>query len=103
MAVTVTDLRTVPAGPTGNAQADATAGWGGASATVYTTNPAPIELTGCLGIVVSTTTADVYFNVTSRNMSDDLVYVWVLPRGEMDTLVNGGYSIFLGDGTDQIA
>ena len=100
MTVVVTDNRTDPT----NGQADATTGWSGSiGLSLITTNPNPVELTGCLGQVVSTTIEDIELAITSRNMSaGELVYIWCLPNGIMDTLVNGGQAVLLHDGTNQI-
>jgi hypothetical protein len=96
MAVTVTDNRTI------FNEADATTGWSG-TASLFTTDPAPVEATGCLGYIVSTATVDAYFTGTAVNLSNKLVYAWTLPRGAMDTVANGGVSIILGDGTNRVA
>jgi len=97
MAVIITDNRTVVD------QADSTTGWGGSnSPQVYTTQPSPVESTGCLGMDVSTTTDELYFTLgTSANLTDTLVYVWVLPNGALDTTVAGGVQIVLGDSTNR--
>lgn len=96
MAVTITDHRTVAN------EADAITNWTG-SPTLFTADPDPIESTGSIGYVVSTATVDAFVTITSANLSNKLVYVWVFPRGAMDTRTNGGISIHLGDGTDRIA
>ena len=100
MTVVVTDNRTDPT----NGQADATTGWTGSiNPSLVTSNPNPVELTGSLGQVVSTTTEDLELGITSRDMSaGELVFVWVLHNGIMDTEVNGGQAIMLSDGTDRI-
>jgi hypothetical protein len=100
MAVTITDLRN---GGTIFNEADATTGWTG-SLTVYTTDPAPVEATGSLGAVVSTTTNNYYYTTgTGIDLSDSLIYVWVRPYGTMDTVANGGVGIVVGDGTNRMA
>lgn len=99
MAVTVTDLRTTAS------DANSTTGWtGSATPTLFSAEPSPVFGTNCLGVVVSTATVDVYYTMgTAVNMSAGmLVYVWVFLRGEMDTTVNGGAQILLGDGTNRI-
>lgn len=96
MAVTVTDNRTI------FNEADATTGWSG-TPSLFTTDPAPVEATGCLGFIVSTATVDAYFTGTAVNLTNKLVYAWTLPRGAMDTVTNGGISIVLGDGTNRVA
>jgi hypothetical protein len=95
MAVTLTDHRTAPN------EADAITNWVG-SPTLFTTDPTPVEATGCIGYVVSTATVDAYATVAAQSLADGLVYVWAFPRGAMDTRVNGGIQIHLGDGTNRI-
>lgn len=98
MAVTVTDTRTTPA----NGEADATTGWTGTSTlTVFTTDPDPVEATGSLGMVVSTASGQVYLTITSADLQNTLIYAWMFPRGAMDTTVNGGQTLVIGDGTDR--
>lgn len=97
MTVAISDTRTTPD------EADATTGWtGSATPSVFTSDPDPVELTGSLGMAVSTATQDLYFAITAANLTDTLVYVWVLANGTMDTLVNGGIALQLYDGTDGI-
>jgi hypothetical protein len=95
MALTVTDLRT-----TRNA-ADATTGWN--TGTLTTSQPDPVEGTGCLGFTVSTATGDIFHTGTSINLSNSLVYVWAFNRAELDTIANGGVGIHLGDGTNRVS
>lgn len=102
MSVTITDLRTTAS------EADATTGWTsttGGTITLFTTDPAPVESTGCLGLIVSNETEGVYFTMGAGvDMSAGmLVYCWALARGAMDTRANGGLAIILGDGTNRIA
>jgi len=95
MAVTLTDLRTL------YTEADATTGWNTGS--VVTSEPTPVEAGACLGIVVSTATSFIYFTGGAVNMSGGtLVYVWVNHRAALDTTVNGGLQVMLGDGTNRI-
>jgi hypothetical protein len=95
MAVTLTDLRTL------YSEADATTGWNTGS--VVTSEPTPVEATGCLGIVVSTATSFIYFTGGAVNMSGGtLVYVWINHRAALDTTANGGLQVMLGDGTNRI-
>jgi hypothetical protein len=100
MAVIVTDNRTTAS------TADATTGWtGSATVTLGTSQPDPVEGTGRLGMVVSNATQNAFFTLPAPvNMggTGTLVYAWVFPRGEMDTTVNGGIQIQLGDGTNRI-
>lgn len=105
MAVTVTDTRTVPTNGGNTADGDATGGWTGTkSPALFTSVPSPVELSGCLGMVVSTTTEDAYFTMGSSQdwSAGMLVYIWMFSRGEPDTLVNGGFQIQIGDGTNRI-
>ena len=97
MTVLVTDTRTSPDG------ADSTTGWtGSATPVLFTTDPNPVELTGSIGMAVSTSTDNLYFTIAAADLTDTLVYVWVLANGTMDTLVNGGIALQLYDGTDGI-
>lgn len=95
MAVIITDNRTIPS------EADATTGWtASAGVAVFTTNPTPVESTGSLGTQVSNALEDSYFTITSANLTNTLVYCWLLPQGVMDTTTNGGVQIYLGDGSN---
>ena len=100
MAVVITDNRTDPT----NGEADSITGWVGSIApSLKTSEPNPVELTGSLGQVVSTSVQDIYLTISSTNMSaGTLVYVWQLPQGIMDTIANGGQGVILYDGTDRI-
>jgi len=95
MAVIITDNRTRPT------QADTTTGWTSSSGVaVFTSAPAPAEATGCLGVQVSNSTENSYFSQTAANLTDTLVYCWLLPGGVLETVVGGGVQIYLGDGTN---
>lgn len=95
MAVTITDNRTRPS------EADATTGWTASSGVaVFTTAPDPVEATGSLGTQVSNSTEDSYFGITSADLTDTLVYCWLLPGGVIDSVVNGGIQIYIGDGSN---
>lgn len=98
MAVTVTDNRTIIN------EADANTGWTSTNTlTPGTAEPTPIESTGRLGIVVSTTTHNSYVTLTSTNMSAGyLIYFWLGHRAELDTRANGGLMLQLGDGTNRV-
>jgi hypothetical protein len=51
-------------------------------------------------MAVSTQTSDlVHTLAAAADLSDELIYVWVLANGSMDTLVNGGIAIVLLDAT----
>lgn len=97
MAVTITDTRTLVD------HADAVGSWvspvAGETLTLFTTDPAPVEATGSLGMAVSIQTSDILFPITAVDLSDTLIYVWVLANGTMDTEVNGGIAIILRDAT----
>lgn len=97
MAVTITDTRTLVD------HADAVGSWvspvASESITLFTTDPDPVEATGSLGIAVSIQTSDILFPITAADLSDTLVYVWVLANGTMDTEANGGIAIILRDAT----
>lgn len=97
MAVTITDLRGTPFN-----ECDATTGWTGA-VSVFTSQPTPAESTGCLGVMVSTTTANIYVTATGRDLSDSIISLWVRAYGAMDTYANGGIGIVVGDGTNRMA
>lgn len=99
MAVTITELRT----PIN--ECDATTGWSLSnlsSQSIFSSDPAPIEPSGCLGIQVNNENGYVYRTV-SYDLSDTLVYVWARPYGTMNTFANVGVGIVLGDGTNTIA
>jgi len=69
----------------------------------FTSAPAPIEASTCLGMVVSNTTQDAYDAITSDDWSNGTLSVWMRPFGAMDTQVNGGVGIQIGDGTNREA
>lgn len=97
MAVIVSDGRTIWS------QCDA-ADWDGSETdSLYTTEPSPIEDTGCLGFVVSTQTSYSYYTGAAVNLSGGVqVFVWSWNRAALDTLQNGGIGIVLGDGNNTI-
>lgn len=105
MAATVTDNRTIID------EADATTNWtGSVTISLVTSDPTPIESTGCLGQRNNNTTTDMYRgSLTAINFlagqtpGPSLIYVWVFPRTVPDTKANGGIAIQLGDGTNRIA
>ncbi|MCK5432427.1 MAG: hypothetical protein KAJ03_06765, partial [Gammaproteobacteria bacterium] len=101
MALTITDNRTLVD------HADATTDWSSPvaaeSLNLFTADPDPVEATGCIGMAVSEETSDIsHALAASADLSDSLVYVWVLANGTMDTLVNGGVAIILDDNTDAV-
>ena len=81
-----------------------TANWDGSAADqVFTSGPAPKELTGCLGFTVSQGEEYMYYTSTSIDLSSGvLVYIWVLVQGTGDSTTAGGIQILLGDGADRI-
>lgn len=97
MSVTITDTRTLVD------HADAVGTWvspvAGETLNLFTSDPAPVEATGSLGMAVSIQTSDILFPITAVDLSNVLVYVWVLANGTMDTEANGGIAIVLRDVT----
>lgn len=61
------------------------------------------EGTNCLGVVVSNSTVQGYQTVSSFNALNRKIYIWMSPRGQMDTIENGGVRIVVGDGTNRMA
>ena len=102
MAVIITDTRNVIS------DADATTGWtASAGVAVFTSDPDPVETTGSLGTQVSNALEDSYQTITSTDISDTLVYCWLLPGGVLDDNVgtssgDAGVQIYVGDGTNNI-
>lgn len=96
MSVVVTDNRTQ------RDEADSTTGWTGGTISLVTSDPDPVEATGHLGNVVSSATVDCYHTAAAADLTGKLVYAWALPLGAMDTLVNGGVAVHIGDGTNRI-
>ena len=80
---------------------ESVAGWTGISTTLY--SGFQREGANCEGLSVSNTTETGYRSFTAFDMSASAVYVWFFVAGQMDTLVNGGIGIVLGDGTNRIA
>lgn len=100
MAVTITDTRTI--WDEGDAITDWTSSTG--KEELYTADPPPVELSGSIGHTVGVATHDMYATKTAANLSDTLVYVWTLNNGIVDTLLNGGIGLSLGDATpDRVA
>lgn len=100
MAISINDTRTV------FNDGDSVTGWTASLKTpqLYTSDPNPVELSGCIGLQVSTSTSGMWYTAgTSIDLSGgDLVYVWVLANGIMDTTAAGGIQLLLGDGTNRI-
>lgn len=100
MAVTITETRTVA--DEFDATTNLSSPVAGESLVVFTADPSPVELTGCIGMAVGTETSDIITTITSDDLSNTLVYVWTLANGTMDTLTNGGVAIILGDATNLV-
>jgi hypothetical protein len=98
VAVIVTDNRTV------RNEADATTGWTGTT-TLLTTDPDPIEATGCLGATVGAQIFDSFHTAAATSLANHIVYCWVYPRGVVGNRfdANGGLMVHLGDGTNRAA
>ena len=97
MATTVTDQRGILN------EADATTGWTGSVTVQSLTSPTPVEAAGQLGMAVGTSTDDAYLAITSDDWSGGgSLFVWMQANGTMDTVVNGGIMIVIGDGTNRI-
>jgi hypothetical protein len=105
VAATITDNRVIVD------EADATTNWtGSVTISVVTSDPTPVESTGCLGQRNNNTTTDMYrgsltaIDFTAGNSpGPSLIYVWVFPRTVPDTKTNGGIAIQVGDGTNRVA
>jgi len=97
MAVTITDTRTIVN------EADSLTGWTGNADGLFSSAPTPVESANCIGTQVSNETQNVYFTGTSRNLTNNLFYIWGLPGGVLATTVNGGVRVVLGDGTNTVA
>lgn len=102
MAVTITDTRVVVN------EADATGSWTASDGvSVFTSAPNPVEASGSLGQQVSNSLEDAYVSITAANLTDTVVYCWLLPGGVLDDSVgtssgDAGIQIYLGDGTNNI-
>lgn len=95
MAVTIIDNRTVVN------QADSLTGWTANADGLFSSAPDPVEATDSIGTNVSNETQQVYFTAgTSADLTNTLFYVWAQPGGVLDTTLNGGVALILGDGTN---
>lgn len=85
-------------------EADGTGGWtGSATVNTGTADPAPVEATNWLGMAVGTSTDDAFTSITSDDYSiGGTLFVWIQANGAMDTQVNGGVAVQVGDGTNRI-
>jgi hypothetical protein len=98
MAWTVSEQRTVWN------EADAVTNWTGSPA-LFTSEPTPKELSGCIGYTVSTTTVRAGYEDTTTPAdlsSGVLLYVWAYGAGVMDTYANHGITLYVSDGTNEI-
>jgi len=94
VAATVTNQGTVAN------ECDATTGWT-PTPTLVTTDPDPVELTGCLGYSVSSATVRPYLTGT-WNLSNKVLSQWYTHRASVDTFANGGVGYYVSDGTNII-
>lgn len=98
MAVIVTDVRTLLN------DADSITNWTGTvAALLFTADPDPVEATGHVGFPVSNQTAVQFVTIPSTDFTGKIIYAWALGLGAMDTLVNGGIGITVGDGTNRVS
>jgi hypothetical protein len=97
MAVSITPTETLTTLWTG----EVTTGWTGI--TVDTFSGINREGTYCLGIVVSNATVQGYYTVSSFSALTNKIYIWMVGRGQMDSLAAGGVRIVVGDGTNRMA
>lgn len=87
-------------------EADSTTDWsspvGGEAIELITSDPDPKELSGHLGMAVSTEESEILHTLAAPDdlSAGVLVYIWVLPLGTMDSVANYGVSAVLGDGTN---
>lgn len=93
MAVTVTDLRNI------FNDADAVTNWntGSENPTDYA------EAVNSISVAYNTTAGQVYATETAINLSYTIVYVWSSNTATQLGWATGPHSLFLGDGTNQIA
>lgn len=99
MAILIQDLRTLVD------EADSLTGWtGSASPVLFSTDPGPVEATDSIGMAVSEATEYLYhtLDATVNISAGELIYVWVLANGTMDSTVNGGIELIVGDSTNEI-
>jgi hypothetical protein len=83
--------------------AETTAGWNTTPAGTYTFSR---EGTYCIGWSVSNTTSHYYQTKTAIDFTqaaNRCIFIWMVSYGQVDTLANGGYRIYLGDGSNDRA
>jgi hypothetical protein len=101
--VTVTDRRSVLA------YADSTSETQDAGPGTWNTGTAHTatfaEATGCIAVAINETTGQIYFGLTSANISltDTLIYVQTQVIATQTSWTNGVHSLYLSDGTNAIA
>lgn len=97
MAVTIVDLRAIVD------EADSTTGWtASAGVAVFTSAPDPVESTGSLGSQVSNALETSYHTISATDYSNTIIYCWLLPGGVIDTTLNGGVQIYMGDASNSV-
>lgn len=78
----------------------------GESLSVFTADPDPVKSTGSVGLAVSAETSDVVGAVaafdSNTNGVGSVFIVWTQANGTMDSKVNGGVQLVIGDGTNII-
>ena len=86
-------------------ECDGTGGWTATDGpTLFTSDPAPVEASGYLGMQVSSADEDAYTTITSDDFSQGgSLSVWMQERASLNTTANVGFGIVLGDGTDRVA
>ena len=94
MAVTYTDRRTILN------EGDAITGWTGAAGTTTTDF---VESPAAVQQALNIATGNMFFTTTAIDLSDTLVYVWLFNNALQGSWTTGATSLFLGDGTDQVA
>lgn len=104
MTVVITDTRTLVD------HADTLTDWsspaGGETLEIFTSEPDPVEASGCIGMAISEETGECLHTLAGAvDLTNQLVYVWVLVNGSMDNILTGGIGIVLLDasGPDEIA
>ena len=90
MAIVITDNRSVWN------EADSLTGWGGTcTRTLTTADPTPIEDSGCIGVEADETNCYSYYTTSTTNLTDTLIYAWMILGGAPGTVAQGGGGIYL--------
>ena len=75
----------------------------GESLALFSADPGPVEASDSIGMAVSEEFSDlVHTLAAATDLSDTLIYIWILANGTMDTTLNGGIAGILDDGTNEI-